>query len=104
MNTVLSYSGMLSQLLRKRRKTLGLSQAALGLKLGLSQERIANIEAAPGKVNFDQVLQILQSLELELNLAELPRVVTATGHARGSSSAQGVGIAKTPAKKGEIDW
>lgn len=48
--------------LRALRKQRGLTQAQLGRRLGLSQVRIADIEARPGLVSVDQLLKVLSAL------------------------------------------
>jgi HTH-type transcriptional regulator/antitoxin HipB len=48
--------------LRALRKQQGLTQAQLGAQLGVSQARIAEIEANPGLVSFEQILQLLAHL------------------------------------------
>lgn len=56
------------QALRKRR---GLTQAQLGQRLGLSQVRIAEIEANPGVVSAEQLARILSALGATLVLRDL---------------------------------
>lgn len=55
------------QALRKQR---GLTQAQLGQRLGLSQVRIADIEARPGLVSVDQLVRILSALDATLVLRD----------------------------------
>ncbi|MDR6854452.1 helix-turn-helix domain-containing protein [Variovorax guangxiensis] len=57
--------------LRALRKERGLTQAQLGQRLGLGQARIAEIEAKPGLVSVDQLVQILSALGATLVLREL---------------------------------
>jgi len=57
--------------LRALRKRHGLTQAQLGQRLGLGQARIAEIEARPGLVSVDQLVQILSALGATLVLREL---------------------------------
>jgi HTH-type transcriptional regulator/antitoxin HipB len=54
--------------LRALRKARGLSQAALGARLGLSQARIARIEGDPLTVAVGQVLQVLVALGARVSL------------------------------------
>ncbi|VTU17900.1 antitoxin HipB [Variovorax sp. PBS-H4] len=56
------------QALRKQR---GLTQAQLGQRLGLGQARIAEIEAKPGLISVDQLVQVLSALGATLVLREL---------------------------------
>lgn len=52
--------------LKQLRKAKGWSQAMLGQKIGLSQERISSIENHPERVTLDQLLTILMALDAEL--------------------------------------
>lgn len=54
--------------LRALRKKRGLTQAQLGELVGVSQARIAEIEANPGVVNFEQMLQLLSVLGVTMCL------------------------------------
>ncbi len=56
--------------LRALRKQRGLTQTQLGQRLGLSQVRIAEIEARPGVVSVDQLLKILSALDAALVLRD----------------------------------
>ncbi|MET0333579.1 MAG: helix-turn-helix domain-containing protein [Rhizobacter sp.] len=51
------------QALRKQR---GMTQAQLGAALGVSQARVVEIEASPGTVSLQQVMQVLQALGASL--------------------------------------
>ena len=48
--------------LRALRHARGLSQAQAGRLLGVSQKRIARIEAAPDRTSFDQVTKLIALL------------------------------------------
>jgi HTH-type transcriptional regulator / antitoxin HipB len=50
------------------RKARGLTQAQLGALLGVSQARVAEIEANPGLVNFEQLMKLLSVLGVTLTL------------------------------------
>lgn len=54
-------------LIVRRRKTRGISQAALARKLGVSQARVAQIESGVGtaKVTFDVLFNVLLALGYE---------------------------------------
>jgi HTH-type transcriptional regulator/antitoxin HipB len=56
-------SKQLASHLRSLRRSLGLTQAQLGQRLGLEQARIAKIERNPGSISVDQLLEILSALE-----------------------------------------
>ena len=68
MATPINTTGQLAPLLQRLRKQQGLSQADLGQKLGLSQERISRIERFPEKVTLDQLLTVLMALDAELQV------------------------------------
>jgi HTH-type transcriptional regulator/antitoxin HipB len=57
--------------LRALRRRLGLTQAELGVRLGVEQARVAKIERNPGSISVDQLLQLLTALEVRL-LLETP--------------------------------
>lgn len=56
----------LSSHLRSLRKRLGLTQAQLGMRLGVEQARIGKIERNPGSISVEQLLQLLTVLESDL--------------------------------------
>ncbi len=68
MGTPITTSGQLAPILQRLRKNQGLSQAGLGQKLGLSQERISRIERFPEKVTLDQLLTVLMALDAQLEI------------------------------------
>lgn len=84
MVVAIATSGQLGPQLQQLRKQQGLSQADLGRKIGLSQERISRIERMPEKVTFDQILTVLMALDAELQL--VPRT---SDSGRQSASAAG---------------
>jgi len=51
---------------RSLRKSHGLTQAVLAQKMGVSQARIAEIEANPHLISVEQLLQILSILHAQL--------------------------------------
>lgn len=57
------FASQMREHLRALRKKQGLTQAQLGTQLGVSQARIAEIEANPGLVSFEQLLKLLSQLE-----------------------------------------
>jgi HTH-type transcriptional regulator/antitoxin HipB len=61
-------SGQLGPILRNLRKSKGLSQAALGVRLGLPQDRISKIESRPEQITVNQLLTILMALDAELSV------------------------------------
>lgn len=58
----------LSTHLRALRKNLDLTQAQLGVRLGVEQARIGKIERNPGSISVDQLLELLAALEANLLL------------------------------------
>jgi HTH-type transcriptional regulator/antitoxin HipB len=64
------FPDQLRQHLRALRKRHGLTQAQLGALIGVSQARIAEIEAKPGLVNFEQLMKLLSVLGVSLTLQE----------------------------------
>jgi HTH-type transcriptional regulator/antitoxin HipB len=66
----------LSSHLRALRKARGLSQAALGNRLGLSQTRIARIEGDPLSISVEQLLRVLAALGVQVSLEPMPTAQT----------------------------
>lgn len=60
----------LKAILRSMRKSRGLTQAQLGERIGVSQKRIARIEAAPEVTRYDQIAQIVTVLGYRLVVQE----------------------------------
>ena len=56
--------------LRSLRKARGLTQSALGDRVGVKQARVADIEKDPGAVSLQQLLQVLHALDARLLLAD----------------------------------
>jgi len=56
--------------LQALRKLRGLTQAKLGEAIGVTQARIVEIEANPGTVNMQQVMQVLNALGATLVIRE----------------------------------
>lgn len=72
------FPDQLRQHLRALRKRHGLTQAQLGARIGVSQARIAEIEANPGLVNFEQLMKLLSVLHVTLTLQEEAAAPAAT--------------------------
>jgi HTH-type transcriptional regulator / antitoxin HipB len=60
----------LSVHIKSLRKARGLTQAALGERIGVKQARVAGIERNPGAVSLEQLLQLLHALDARLLLAD----------------------------------
>jgi HTH-type transcriptional regulator/antitoxin HipB len=72
MNYAVSTPSQLRTVLRALRDSCGLSQAQLGNRIGVSQRRIAAIEAVPGRASFDQISRMVAALGGRLAIADLP--------------------------------
>jgi HTH-type transcriptional regulator / antitoxin HipB len=57
-------------ILAARRKQLGLSQAELAARVGLSQNRLSVLEKTSATLNARQLLALLNALGLDLAIAE----------------------------------
>lgn len=51
-----------------RRKALDLSQTAVASRIGLSQNRLSELEANPGTLTVDQLLALLKVLGLQMSI------------------------------------
>ncbi|HLO93116.1 MAG TPA: helix-turn-helix domain-containing protein [Burkholderiaceae bacterium] len=60
----------LGQLLRAARKQRGLTQAEVGARLGLSQNRVSHLEGHAEELSLKQLLTWCAVVGLELSLAE----------------------------------
>ncbi|MEJ8835030.1 helix-turn-helix domain-containing protein [Ramlibacter sp. AN1133] len=58
----------LASLLQGRRKSRKLSQAQLAARLGLSQNRLSELERDPGTLSVEQLLALCAQLGLQLTL------------------------------------
>jgi len=63
----------LGQLLAARRKALQLSQGRLAERVGISQNRLSELETDPARLTFDRLLELTNALGLELTLQEKER-------------------------------
>lgn len=75
MNDLARTPGQLGNLLRRARKGLGLSQAALGDKAGLRQETISLIETGNAATRLETLLAVLAALDLELRIGPRSRSI-----------------------------
>lgn len=76
------FADQLRQHLRALRKKRSLTQAQLGALLGVSQARIAEIEANPGLVSIDQLMQLFAALGVSVSLTELDAAAPAKEQAQ----------------------
>lgn len=82
----------LGQLLRTARKQRGLTQAEVGARLGLSQNRVSHLEGHADELSVKQLLTWCAVVGLELSLAHR----SAMGSETGASQAPGAAAAKPP--------
>jgi HTH-type transcriptional regulator/antitoxin HipB len=92
MDYPIKFGDQLKQQLRSLRKARGLNQTALGVRLGVTQRRIAEIEAHPGVVAVDQIIKLFSALGAELVLRDLstppPALSSPTAAAADDAQAQ----------------
>ena len=72
MKQVLTHSAQLGQILATRRRAAKLSQRALAAKLAISQNRLSEIEANPGALTVERLLELANLLGLELVIQDRP--------------------------------
>lgn len=70
MDYPINFSDQLAQHLKSFRKSRGLTQAQLALHLGVTQSRIADIEANPGTVSLENLLKVLSALNVRMILTQ----------------------------------
>ena len=63
----------LRTILRSMRQASGLTQAQLGERIGVTQKRIARIEAAPEVTAFDQIARMVAAMGYRLMIDEPPK-------------------------------
>ncbi len=56
----------LGSILQGYRRERGLTQKAVGAKVGLAQKAVSKIELAPGTAGLNQIFKLLAALELDL--------------------------------------
>ncbi|PRD64870.1 helix-turn-helix domain-containing protein [Malikia granosa] len=76
-------SSQLGALLQGTRKSLKLTQAQLGERLGLSQRRISELERAPGTLSVDQLMALCALLGLQLTVQPRAKAPRATDDPTG---------------------
>lgn len=62
----------LGQLLKSARKRMQLNQHEMGVRVGLSQARISQMEREPHTIAVDQLLTLMSVLKLELMVQDRP--------------------------------
>ncbi|MEJ5999710.1 helix-turn-helix domain-containing protein [Paucibacter soli] len=68
MNQLLFVPNQVGLVLRAVRKGAKLSQKQLAARLGMSQNRLSELETNPGSMRVDQLFALLSALGLELQL------------------------------------
>lgn len=66
-------SAQIGTLLSTRRKALKLSQTAVAERLGLSQNRLSELESRPASMTVEQLLALANVLGLALQVDDAPR-------------------------------
>jgi len=85
MNHSVSTPAQIRAVLPALRKHRGLTQAQLGSLIGVSQKRIARIEADPAKASFDQISKLVVLLGGDLVVAEKAPDATSKPAAKATS-------------------
>ncbi|OGA31112.1 MAG: hypothetical protein A3G80_10975 [Betaproteobacteria bacterium RIFCSPLOWO2_12_FULL_62_13b] len=68
--TPLTHSAQVRQIIVARRRSSKLSQQELAIKLGISQNRLSEIETGQAKLTIDRLLELFNVLGLELLVQE----------------------------------
>lgn len=68
----LTSTTQIGRILAARRKSLGLSQHDLAAKLGISQNRLSELESRPDRLTVERLLAFANLLGLELAIRERP--------------------------------
>lgn len=69
----------LASLLRARRKSLGLTQAQAGARVGLLPKTVSSLENHPERSSLDSLFKLISALELELYLVPRPDAASHAG-------------------------
>lgn len=67
---LLSNPAQVGQVLASRRRALKLSQQAVAAKLGISQNRLSELEENPDRLTLDRLLALANILGLELTIRD----------------------------------
>jgi HTH-type transcriptional regulator/antitoxin HipB len=65
-------SAALGRVIRDARRALGISQAELGSRTGLTQVGLSRLERSTGRAQIDTLLRVLAVLRLELAVQQVP--------------------------------
>lgn len=69
---IVNHAAQVGALLAARRKSLALSQATVAAKLGLSQNRLSELESRPETLTVAQLLALARTLGLALQIGDAP--------------------------------
>ena len=92
----------LKQQLRSLRKAQGLTQAGLARLLGVVQSRVADIEANPGAVSVEQLMQVLHVLNAQVLIRDKHPTADATLALTGVETIAHAGSVSAP-EQAELD-
>ncbi|MEP7244297.1 MAG: helix-turn-helix domain-containing protein [Gammaproteobacteria bacterium] len=70
--TAITTPTQIGGIIAARRKALQLSQQGLAVQVGISQNRLSELEAHPEKLTLDRALALLNVLGLELAVRQRP--------------------------------
>jgi HTH-type transcriptional regulator / antitoxin HipB len=91
-------------ILRSLRRSRGLTQAQLGRKLGVSQKRIARIEAAPGVTSFDQIVRFAVALGGRIVVDDGNAAISAEPATPATPATRKIAAARTRTNKVAESW
>ena len=70
MDHTIKTASQLGQALKSCRKERGLTQEALGTKVGLLQTDVSSMERDPGRSSSERLLRLLSALDMEIVLRD----------------------------------
>jgi HTH-type transcriptional regulator / antitoxin HipB len=101
MDYPLKTTEQLRQQLRSLRKSRRLTQAQLGALIGVTQARVVEIEANPGAVSLQQIMQVLHALGAGIVIRDSEAdLVAADGLLQPKLASKATSITATRARKG----
>jgi len=104
MDYPLKMADQLRPQLRSLRKKRGLTQAQLGEAIGVTQARIVEIEANPGIVNLQQIMQVLNALGAALVIRETDKRASKDHHGEDALAAANETVSKTAPTARKGSW
>lgn len=90
--------------LRALRQTARLTQKGLGQRLGVGQVRVAEIEASPGSISAEQLLQVLQALDAELVIRTRPAAALVREETSAYDNGQARAVVPGPSNPNKGTW